>query len=162
MKQYHSKVKFSARLKGQAMIEYIVILGVLTAALLTAGEGSIGMSKDDEGSLVAALHKRYTTQTHALSISEAPETTNFNDLALYYKSLGKFPKLADGLGEASVLLNKVTSTAVSIDDGIDKLKEYTDPKKALSLIDSDAIKDEVVEEIKNELRDRLIDAIIPI
>jgi hypothetical protein len=56
----------------------------------------------------------------------------------------------------------VTSTAVSIDDGIDKLKEYTDPKKALSLIDSDAIKDEVVEEIKNELRDRLIDAIIPI
>jgi hypothetical protein len=153
--------------KGQAMIEYVVILGVLTSALLYVGNpddvdsGHIGFSKDDEGSLIQALHDRYTTQTHALSISEAPELTSYSELALYYKSLDKYPELSQKLDDAGVFLNKVTAGLVAVNDGVETLKEYTDPNKAASLIDTDAIKAEVKSQIEDELKEQLKDAIKP-
>ena len=136
---------------GQAMVEYVVILAALSAALIAAGNGSIGLSKKDDGSLIKAMHERYTEQAYALSISEAPETDNLAELADYYNSLNKYPALSSKLEVAADTLTKVTNGLAIIDEGLTTLKKYTDPKEALKLIDADKIKDEV----KNQLKDAI-------
>ena len=141
------------RMQGQAMVEYVVILVALSAALISAGNGSIGFSKNDDGSLVQALHNRYTTQAYALSISEIPESRSLTELAEYYKGLDKYPALSSKLETAGNTLNKVTNGLAIVDKGIDGLKAYTDPKNALDLIDTDTI--------KNQIKDQLKDAINP-
>ncbi|MFT6389124.1 MAG: hypothetical protein ACJAUP_002514 [Cellvibrionaceae bacterium] len=148
-----------ARSKGQAMAEYIVILVALTGALLTIGPGNgvIGLDKDDvrengDPSLIKALHDRYTAQAYALSISEIPEGAgNLGELANYYIALDKYPTLRPKLEAADATLNKVTSGLAKLNDGLDGLKEYTDPKKALDLLDTDIIKDQIKDELNNAL-----------
>jgi Flp pilus assembly pilin Flp len=155
MKRQKLKInKFNriARCKGQAMAEYVVILVALSAALMTAGNGMIGFSKDDEDSLVQALHNRYTTQAYALSISEIPEGAgDLGELANYYLALDKYPALRPKLQTADAALTKVTTGLAKLNLGLDGLKEYTDPKKALDLIDTDTIKDQIKDELKNAL-----------
>lgn len=140
-----------ARMQGQSMIEYAVVLAALSTALIAAGNGSIGFSKDDDGSLVQALHNRYTTQAYALSISEIPEGRSLTELADYYKSLDKYPSLSTKLETAGDTLNKVSVGLAKIDEGISNLEQYTDPAKALGLIDTDTIKDEVKDQIKDAI-----------
>ncbi len=135
--------------KGQAMIEYAVILVALTTALVAAGNGSIGFSKNDDDSLVQALHNRYTTQAYALSISEIPEGRDLTELADYYNSLEKYPELSSKLESAGTTLNKISGGLAIVDQGISNLEKYTDPKEALNLIDTDAIKDEIKDQLKD-------------
>jgi Flp pilus assembly pilin Flp len=138
-------------MRGQAMVEYVVILVALSAALISAGNGSIGFSKKDDGSLVQALHNRYTTQTYALSISEIPEGRSLTELAEYYKGLDKYPALNSKLEIAGSTLTKGTNGLAIVDQGIDGLKKYTDPKNALDLIDTDTIKDEIKDQLKDAI-----------
>jgi hypothetical protein len=146
------------RSKGQAMAEYIVILVALTGALLTIGPGNgvIGLNKDDltengDPSLIKALHDRYKAQAYALSISEIPEGKDLGELRNYYIALDKYPTLRPKLKAADVTLNNVTTGLAKLNDGLDGLKEYTDPKKALDLLDTDIIKDQIKDELKNAL-----------
>jgi len=134
---------------GQSMVEYVVILGALTTALLTAGVGNIGFSKADDQSLMQAMHNRYTDQAFALSISELPEGRDLTELASYYNELDKYPELAKQLQASGAMLNKVTSGLSTISSGVSLLEQYTNPQAALNLIDTDAIK----QEIKNNLED---------
>jgi Flp pilus assembly pilin Flp len=138
-------------MQGQAMIEYVVILAALSAALIASGNGSIGLSKTDNGSLLEAMHERYTEQAYALSISEAPETDDLAELAEYYNSLNKYPALSSKLEVAAVTLAKVTNGLAVVDKGLTTLKKYTDPAEAIKLIDTDTIKNEV----KNQLEDAI-------
>jgi hypothetical protein len=159
------KTNSLARSKGQAMIEYVVITGVLVAALLTglqdddAGyakdEGYIGLSKNDEGSLVQALHKRYTAQAYALSLPEPPELNSLEDLSIYYDSLGKFPELSKKILQAGTFMNKLTSGLDAVNDGLDKLEEYTDPKKAKEILDPSTLKDKLKKELKEKVKDEI-------
>ncbi len=135
--------------KGQGMVEYIVILAALTTALIAAGNGSVGFSKDDDDSLVQALHERYTAQAYAISISEIPEGRDLVELADYYNELGKYPSLSSKLDSAGSTLNKVSGGLAIIDQGISNLEKYTDPKEALGLVDTDAIKNEIKDQIKD-------------
>jgi Flp pilus assembly pilin Flp len=150
-RRQHQNINNFAPSKGQAMVEYIVILAALSAALITAGDGSIGFSKKDEGSLVQALHHRYTAQAYALSISEIPEGKSLDELADYYRELNKYPELRLKLKAADKTLLEVTSGFAVVEKGLDDLKKYTDPKNALDLIDTDAIKDQVKNELINAI-----------
>jgi Flp pilus assembly pilin Flp len=150
-RRQHRNINNSPHSKGQAMVEYIVILVALSAALISAGNGSIGFSKDDKDSLVQALHNRYTTQAYALSISEIPEGRDLGELADYYLALDKYPGLSPKLKTADEALTVVTSGLDLVTTGLDGLKEYADPKNALNLIDTDTIKDQVKDELKNAL-----------
>lgn len=81
------------RQRGQSMVEYVVILAALTAALLTAGNGSVEALRNS----VVDWHRG---QSYALSLSEIPETDDLGELATYYQDLGKYPELADQLAGA--------------------------------------------------------------
>ena len=89
-----------AQQRGQAMVEYVVILAALTAALLLAGNGSV----ED---LRQAVVDRHRGQSYALSLSEIPETDDLELLAEYYRDLGKYPELADQLGNAGGQLGQL-------------------------------------------------------
>jgi Flp pilus assembly pilin Flp len=130
-------------MRGQAMVEYIVILVALSAALISAGNGSIGFSKNDNGSLVQALHNRYTEQAYAISISESPEFNDLNKLAEYYESLDKYPSLRGHLNTAGNTMTQLTNGLASVDQGLNNLETFADPSGALDLIHPDAITDEV-------------------
>ncbi|GEM_PF-1872311 len=88
------------RQRGQAMVEYVVILAALTAALLLAGNGSV----ED---LRQAVVDSQRGQSYALSLSEIPETDDLERLAEYYRELGKYPQLADQLGSAGGRLGQL-------------------------------------------------------
>jgi Flp pilus assembly pilin Flp len=150
-RRQHRNINNSPHSKGQAMVEYIVILVALSAALISAGNGSIGFSKDDKDSLVQALHNRYTTQAYALSISEIPEGRDLGELADYYVALDKYPGLSPKLRTADKTLDKLTSGLENLNKGIDSLKKYADPKNALDLIDTDTVKDQIKNELENAL-----------
>ncbi|MFT7491751.1 MAG: Flp pilus assembly pilin Flp [Pseudohongiellaceae bacterium] len=149
------------RSKGQAMVEYVVILGVLVTALLTAGEGSIGLTKNDDGSLVQALHNRYTAQAYALSLSESPELNDLAELASYYKSLDKFPELSNKMNEADQFLIKLASNLNEVNTGMDQLKEYSqNPENAVRdtiTVGLDIAKDQM----KTQLEEKFQEAISP-
>ncbi|MGK0411235.1 MAG: hypothetical protein ACJASB_003430 [Shewanella psychromarinicola] len=168
-RQQPYKINSLARSKGQAMIEYVIITGVLVAALLTGlqdddagyaeNEGYIGLSKNDDGSLLQALHRRYTAQAYALSLPEPPEVNSLDKLSAYYDRLGKFPELSNNLYEASVLMNKLTNNLKKVNDGIDRLEDYADSNKAIDkakqLIDPDRIKDKIQDELEDQLKDQI-------
>ncbi len=88
------------------MIEYTLVLFLVTfsAGLIHA----IGMSKDEENSLLKAMHDRHAYQKAALSISELPEFSDLKQQASYYEAMGKFPELASHLKVGSAQLSKYT------------------------------------------------------
>lgn len=89
-----------SRQRGQAMVEYVVILAALTAALLLAGSGSVE-------ELRQAVVDKQRGQSYALSLSEIPETDDLGELAGYYKDLGKYPQLAEQLDGSGAQLNQL-------------------------------------------------------
>lgn len=76
------------------MVEYVVILAALTAALLLAGNGSVE-------ALRQAVVDKQRGHSYALSLSELPETDDLGQLAEYYDALGKYPELATQLHSGS-------------------------------------------------------------
>lgn len=94
--------------QGQAMVEYLVVVAALIAALLLAGLGSVGLSQDDKDSVLKAVADKHRGQNYALSLSEIPETDDWVKLAAYYDSLGKYPQLSKQLKSGGDALNTVS------------------------------------------------------
>jgi len=98
---------------GQSMVEYVVILAALTAALLTPGLGSVGLTQNDADSLLRAAANKHRGHGYALSLSEIPETDDLVQLSAYYDSLGKYPdlsaQLASGAGTLTQLSNRLNT-----------------------------------------------------
>ncbi|MGD2117609.1 MAG: hypothetical protein PVG66_04560 [Chromatiales bacterium] len=110
--------------RGQSMVEYVVILSALTAALLMPGLGSVGTSQSDANSLLKAVADKHRGHGYALSLSEIPETADLAELAAYYESLGKYPELspqiktgAQKLGEFSNQLTNLGNLLSSFNPG---------------------------------------------
>ena len=146
---------FKRSQQGQSMVEYTVVLVALTTALMTAGLGSVGLSKNDDQSLLQAMHQRYTTQAYSLSITELPEGRDLAELAAYYDSLDKYPELSKRLQEASESINKVSQGISKVSDGVNTLKAYTDPKKALDNLDTTAMQNEITKTMKKAVKDSM-------
>jgi len=124
--------------RGQSMVEYVVILMALSAALLTVDytsrtgvdmpEGYIGTSEADEGSLIQAIHMKHRGHNYALSLAEIPETDDWVALADYYDSLNKYPELSAQIRSGGDKLGQLTSGINNITAGVNKVGSYMPPK----------------------------------
>lgn len=120
--------RLALRQVGQAMVEYTVILLALTAALLapslwrsSGGDetGVIGLDQSQRGSVLRAVANKHRGYGYALSLSEIPEMDGpkqpgqaqepLMELADYYDSLGKYPKLSPQLRAAGGQIGTLTS-----------------------------------------------------
>lgn len=120
--------------QGQAMVEYMVVLAALITALLMVGQGAVGLSQDDKGSVLKAVADKHRGQGYALSLSELPETDDMVALADYYDSLGKYPELAKQLKQGGEALNQATSIVNQINDLLKDFKPvWENPFKATDL-----------------------------
>ena len=130
------------RQRGQAMVEYTVVLMALMAALLApglwpssdqGGDGLVGLDQSRQGTLLRAIADKRRGFGYALSLAEIPEVDGADGsgggsnnklarLADYYDSLGKYPGLSaqlrqaggkiDGWGQQLNDLNNVLSQLV--------------------------------------------------
>ena len=73
---------------GQSMVEYTVILAVLTIGFMMSAGG------DSFEAMETAVQDRQRGYSFAVSMSALPETDDYRELADYYDSLGKYPELA--------------------------------------------------------------------
>lgn len=139
------------------MVEYTVILMALTVALLGIGysdtTGNIGLNKDEKGSLLNAVHNRYTEQAYALSITELPEHPDYGNLVSYYKSHNKYPSLQPWLSDADNALNKFESNVLGIEDKVNTLTELS-PESIVKLGKQqlESAKDDAVNQIKSSVK----------
>jgi len=92
------------RQSGQSMVEYTVILSVLTLALVASSDG------DSFQAMETAIQDRQRGYTFAVSLSALPETDNYKELADYYDSLGKHPELSKLLHKGGDPVDKFVET----------------------------------------------------
>ena len=148
--------KRCAKQQGQSMVEYTVILMALTVALLGIGysdsTGNIGLNKDEEGSLLNAVHNRYTEQAYALSITELPEHPDYGDLVQYYASHNKYPSLQPWLNDADSALNQFESNVLGIENKVNTLSELS-PESLVKLgkQELENAKDDAIDQIKDSV-----------
>ncbi len=100
--------------KGQSMVEYVVILGALSAALLLPGLGSVGTEQSDGNSLLKAVADKHRGHGYALSLSEIPETDKLIELADYYDKLEKYPELSPQLRTGGQMLGSFSNHLTSM------------------------------------------------
>ena len=120
------------------MVEYVVILGALSAALLTVDyttrdgtdipNGYIGTGEGDQGSLIQAINQKHRGYGYALSLSEFPESDDWATLSAYYDSLEKYPELSSQLRSGGQALGQVTSGLNQITSGINTVGSYLPPR----------------------------------
>ena len=125
------------RQAGQSMVEYVVVLMALTAALLytdyttRSGEslpkGYIGTSESDQGSLIQAINQKHRGHSYALSLSEIPETDDLQQLKIYYDSLNKYPQFSPQLGSIASKIGQVSSNLNKVTNTVNQLKKYIPP-----------------------------------
>lgn len=108
---------------GQSMVEYVVILAALMAALLAPGLGSIGTDQTEQDSLLKAVVDKHRGHTYALSLSEIPETDDMASLSNYYDSLGKYPDLSQQLGK----VGRFTGGLKQLGSALNQLPNYLPP-----------------------------------
>ncbi|MCP3671731.1 MAG: hypothetical protein GY814_15135 [Gammaproteobacteria bacterium] len=115
--------------RGQSMVEYVVVLAALTAALLAPGLGSVGVTQDDTDSLLRAVASKHRGHGYALSLSEIPETDTLSELSEYYDSLGKYPDLSAQLASGADVLDQLASTLNTADSTLKNfdLDAFEDP-----------------------------------
>lgn len=114
------------------MIEYLVVLSVLVAALLLPGLGSVGVTQEDKGSLLKAVADKHRGQGYALSLSELPETDDMVKLSAYYDSLGKYPELSKQLKSGGQALNTLADIMNQISKELGGLRvDWKDPFKSI-------------------------------
>ena len=102
--------------RGQSMVEYVVILMALSAALLAPGLGSVGLDQDtDRNSLLHAVANKHRGHMYALSLSEIPETDDLDELTAYYDSLDKYQGLS---GQMGGLLANINGSLNRISNGL--------------------------------------------
>ncbi len=118
---------------GQSMVEYVVVLAALVAALLAPGLGSVGVTQDDTDSLLRAAASKHRGHGYALSLSEIPETDSLADLSAYYDSLGKYPELSAQLASGSDVLNQLASVLDTVDSSMESfgLDAFEDPFESI-------------------------------
>jgi len=109
----------AGRQNGQSMVEYTVILAALTAALLAAGPGSVEELRQG----VVDKQRGYS---YAISLSEIPESGDLQEIAAYYKRLGKYPALQPQLAAGGQKLGQFVSQL----EQADKLLSQFDPANA--------------------------------
>jgi len=107
---------------GQSMVEYVVILGALSAALLAPGLGSIGTSPTDQNSVLKAISDKHRGHGYTISLSEPPETDELLVLADYYDRLGKYPELSAQLRSGGTKLGAFSSHLTQLGSAINQLK----------------------------------------
>jgi hypothetical protein len=122
--------------RGQSMVEYTVILMALTLALLApwgSRPGSpVGVTENDQGSLLKAVADKHRGHGYAVSLSEIPETDQLADLADYYERLDKYPELTPQLKTGAAMMNKFSNQLTSLSSMISKFKAVvSDPKQAI-------------------------------
>jgi len=145
------------RQKGQSMVEYTVILVALTTALIGIGiadngnhEGSVGLNKNQEGSLLNVVHRRYTEQTYALSMSELVEHPDYGELAAYYSGQDKYPLLVPHLQTGDRYLDQMADGVGKAASTVDQLKNF----KPQDLVDRG---EQEISNVKNEIKNQLTD-----
>ena len=119
--------------KGQSMVEYTVILIALTTTLYSVTQDSstvdiVGTNKDQTGSLMHALHERYTDQSLAIRITELPEYSDLSEISAYYNQLNKFPTLSGQIYRADAEMNKLKNQLDTYNGYVQNLKKYKDVK----------------------------------
>ncbi len=132
---------------GQSMVEYVVILMALSAALLTAnytaGDGTdlpmgyIGTSEAEQGSLIQAINMKHRGHNYALSLSQIPDAADcggeMNDgkptgVAAFYESLEKYPELSPQLRSCERMMARLTSGINRITSEVSRVSSYIPPR----------------------------------
>tara|TARA_Y100001935_G_C17296452_1_gene506371 strand:+ start:236 stop:637 length:402 start_codon:yes stop_codon:yes gene_type:complete len=107
--------------KGQSMVEYVVIIGALSAALILPGLGSIGLSPTDKDSVLEGFSNKHRGHGFAMSLSEIPETDSLAELAAYYERLGKYPELSPQLKSGSQKLGQFSNRLTEMGNFVKKV-----------------------------------------
>lgn len=143
---------------GQSMVEYTVILIAITAALMGLGLGpgeskfgTIGLNKNEQDSLLNVMHRRYTEQTYALSMSDLVEHPDYGELSSYYDSLDKYPLISPQLANGDRYLDRVSDTVGDAARTVDELRNFS-PQ---DLVDQGG---NVIDSVKDQMRDQLRNA----
>lgn len=120
------------------MVEYVVILGALSAVLLTANytasdgtdypQGYIGTGEGDQGSLIQAINMKHRGHNYALSLTEIPESSDWTTLADYYDSLNKYPQLSPQIRSGAQTMGQITNGLNDLASGINQVGQYIPPK----------------------------------
>jgi hypothetical protein len=132
--------------KGQSMIEYTVILIALTTTLYSVTQGSsttgiVGTNKDQKGSLMNALHERYTDQSLAIRITELPEYRDLGEISTYYNQLNKFPTLSGQIYRADAEMDKLKNQLDTYNGYVQNLAKYKDIKNTAKDLMGDALEE---------------------
>lgn len=142
---------------GQSMVEYTVILVALTTALIGIGTssneshlGSVGLNKKQDGSLLNVVHRRYTEQTYALSISDLVEHPDYGALADYYAQQEKYPQLVPHLKKGDKYLDQVADGVGKAAEAVDRLKDF----KPRDLVDQ---REKEIGKVKDKIKNQLTD-----
>lgn len=124
-----SSPAISRRQTGQSMVEYVVILAALSAALLAPGLGSVGITQNESGSLLEAIASKHRGHSYALSLSEIPETDDLTELSVYYGTLGKYPELSPQLAAGASTLGNLANTLNQVDNTLQNfdISKFKDP-----------------------------------
>tara|TARA_Y100001935_G_scaffold255643_1_gene270415 strand:- start:19542 stop:19943 length:402 start_codon:yes stop_codon:yes gene_type:complete len=107
--------------KGQSMVEYVVIIGALSAALILPGLGSIGIIPTDQDSVLEGFSNKHRGHGFAISLSEMPETDSLAELAAYYERLGKYPELTPQLKAGSQKLGMFSNRLTEMGNFVKKV-----------------------------------------
>lgn len=134
-----AKMKYQS---GQSMVEYVVVLSALMAALyaVTDEPGAVGMNKNQDPSLMHAIHQRYSNQNFALRLTQIPPSDagyNFESirggagLSNYEGALNKIAKNVTGKHAREELNDYRKSNIFSLIDGMKQqaenlLKKFSD------------------------------------
>ncbi len=125
------------------MIEYTVILVALTTTLYSVTQGLstsevVGVNKDQDGTLMNALHQSYTSQNLAIRISELPEYSDLSEMKKYYDQLEKFPTLANQLQSADTKMNNIKQQLDTYNNYVGELSKYKNVKDSFGSLMEDA------------------------
>jgi len=108
---------------GQSMIEYVVILGALSAALLAPGLGSVGETVTDQNSFLEAISDKHRGHGYTVSLSDLPESDDLLVLVDYYDRLGKYPALSSQLKSGSNKLASFSNNLTQLSNTIGQVQQ---------------------------------------
>jgi hypothetical protein len=104
---------------GQSMVEYVVVLAVLTLAVLGMGDGDFSTPEDSNiDELRQAINYRHGGYSYAVSLSEIPEAESPLEVAQYYDSLGKHPELASQMSGGYSAIQNYVDQYVNVTTGM--------------------------------------------
>jgi len=103
------------KMKGQSMVEYLVVTSAIALALLAPGLGSVDNLED-------AVQDKQRGYSYAVSLSSLPETDDLAELADYYDSLGKHPELAKEIRAGDQAMKDFVAAYINVTEPLKNLK----------------------------------------